>query len=118
MTELILPMHMAKDLDEARIKADFKPFFRYACSICIVKYRLEFQKFLISWLRSMEKVAYDSLRKEFFTGIPPIKAALPKAGKNPRHLSRIAVAVAHDMTTMFQTHKKEPLPSKLVSLGG
>lgn len=118
MTDLALPGHLVNDLAEKRIKADFKPFFNYANSICVNKLRREFETFLVRWISSIEQAAYDGLKKEFFSGIPPQRATLPKGGKNPKYLSRVGVSLAHEMANLFQTHKKEPLPSKLISLGG
>lgn len=113
MSDVIVPMHIA----EARLKADFKPFFRYASSSIQVKYRLEFEKFLVRWLSTIPQADFDLIKVKFFDGKPPQKASLPKGAKNPRYLTAFGVQLARTMVETFQDHKKEPV-SQLITLGG
>ncbi len=111
--QLIVPSHIADE----RIKADFKPFFRYATSRIQPKFRLDFEKYLVRWLTTIPKADFELIKVKFFDGKPPQKASLPKGAKNPRYLTAFGVQLACTMVETFQEHKKEPV-SQLITLGG
>lgn len=103
MSDLVIPIHLV----EARIREDFRPFLRYATSICPNALRKDFEKKVMGWLMGLPAGAVAELKQTYFQGKPPIKATLPKSGKNPKHLTAVGVKIAQAMVNKFIDNAKE-----------
>lgn len=104
MSELILPNHI---VDE-RVRLEFKPFLRYAVSICPNALRKSFESKVVGWLLSLPAGAREELKQTYFQGKPPAKGAIPRAGgKYPRHLSALGIRIAQTMVNKFIDNAKE-----------
>lgn len=103
MSDLVIPIHLV----EERLRADFKPFIRYAVSICPNALRKDFERKVMGWLTSLPAGAVAELKQTYFQGKPPQKATLPKGGKNPKHLTAVGVKIAQVMVNKFIDNAKE-----------